>query len=268
MARPDVPRKPAQVVAAVNAVGQAAPTLTASQGRRVAALRIGRGALAIAATAASAAALWRPRPARARVIGDAGAPLAPTPALTEGPFYPPMFSATPARRLYRGATPGLGTAMQLAGRIVDTTGRPLAGARIEIWQCDARGHYHHPRDRGADDRDPDFLGFGWQPADAGGRYAFATIVPVPYPGRTPHVHVRVRQDGRTVLTSQIFLPEQLEANTADFLWRSLTPADRARVAGTDAAASPDDRAAPAQPDPAGSAQASADRLLLCDLVVS
>lgn len=252
--------------------------------RRDASRLIGRGALALAATTATttAAMLGLPRPAGARILpadvldgtrapaagGPAGAgpALAPTPAMTEGPFYPPAFTAEPARRLYRGTAPAFGRPMRLAGRVVDVQGRPLAGARIEIWQCDARGHYHHPRDRGADNRDPDFAGFGWQAVDAGGRYGFATIVPVPYPGRTPHVHVRIRHQGRILLTSQIFLPEEVTANDEDFLWRSLSPSDRARVAGTDVPARPDDPGLQALAAVAAEVGGGADRLLLCDLV--
>ena len=263
--------------------------------------RLGRGAVAVAAAAVTSAfaaaftAAFASRPAVARVLAlDAGAgaaieadraaavdagpaaaagrvdqppALAPTPALTEGPFYPPAFTPEPVRRLYRGSTPTFGTAMRLAGRVVDVRGRPLADARIEIWQCDARGHYHHPRDRGADHRDPDFEGFGWQSVGRDGAYDFATIVPVPYPGRTPHVHVRIRQGGRIALTSQIFLPEETAANGRDFLWRSLSPADRPRVSGTDPANAPA-LAAAAELARRLAPDRGADRLLLCDLVVS
>lgn len=241
--------------------------------RRSANRLIGRGALAVAAGTVATTSLLAGRAAVARVLptalvdGSGFERLAPTPSLTEGPFYPPAFTAEPARRLYRGAAPSFGTAMRLAGRIVDSRGRPLADARIEIWQCDARGHYHHPRDRDADNRDPDFLGFGWQRADAGGRYDFATIVPVPYPGRTPHVHVRVRHQGQIALTSQIFLPEETAANARDFLWRALSPADRERVAGTEASAPTGDGAVTALARELA-VDRGADRLLLCDLVVS
>ena len=221
----------------------------------------------------------------ARGVAPAGAergpPFSPTPALTEGPFYPPAFTPEPLRRLYRGSAPSAGTAMRLTGRVVDVRGRPLSGARIEIWQCDARGRSHHPRDRGAADRDPDFEGFGWQPVGRGGDYDFATIVPVPYPGRTPHVHVRIRHDGRIALTSQIFLPEETAANGRDFLWRSLAVADRARVAGTDGIAGAGALAdalvdaPPADPPPVDAGRAPerpfaprGERWLLCDLVVS
>ena len=83
------------------------------------------------------------------------------------------------------------------------------------------------------------------------------------------MRVGQRRNGRAALTSQIFLPEQIEANARDFLWRSLSSAERQRVAGTDPGDRPEDRAVAAlagrfrSPGPT-----AAGRLLLCDLVVS
>ena len=114
--------------------------------------------------------------------------------------------------------------MRLAGRVVDRDGRPVGGARVEIWQCDANRHYHHPGDRGT--LDGGFAGYGWQPVGAGGAYRFDTIRPVAYPGRTPHIHVRVKRGERPVLTSQIFLPDETAANDRDMLWRQLDPGSR------------------------------------------
>jgi protocatechuate 3,4-dioxygenase beta subunit len=199
--------------------------------RRRQSLRLGLGGAGAAGLAVLA-----PRAAGARILAEPTAPpLAPTPAMTEGPLYPPMFQATPVRTLRTSGAPSMGRPMLLAGRIVDTAGRPVEGARIEIWQCDARGHYHHPRDTGAEDRDPGFAGFGWQLAAAGGSYEFETIEPVPYPGRTPHVHVRVRQGARVRLTSQVFLPDRVEDNGRDFLWRALGRAGQPLASGSDVA---------------------------------
>lgn len=115
------------------------------------------------------------------------APL-PTPRQTEGPFYPLSLPADADNDLVsvRGA-PGLakGEVTHLSGRILDANGRPLGGVRVEIWQCDANGRYHHPRDRSGGDRDTNFQGFGHDVSAVDGSYSFRTIRPVPYPGRTP-----------------------------------------------------------------------------------
>jgi protocatechuate 3,4-dioxygenase beta subunit len=122
-----------------------------------------------------------------------GEDLPPTPRSTEGPFYPqslPADSDADLTRVQGRADRARGTPLEVSGRVLDRSGRPLAGARVEIWQCDAGGHYHHVGGNEAA-LDPAFQGFGAVAADAEGRYRFRTIKPVPYPGRTPHIHFGV-----------------------------------------------------------------------------
>ena len=83
-----------------------------------------------------------------------------TPRQTEGPFYPVALPADTDHDLlkngalrYSGGTPAW-----VEGTVTDLQGRPLAGAQVEIWQCDQAGHYHHPQD--GDRADPAFQGFG------------------------------------------------------------------------------------------------------------
>ena len=52
--------------------------------------------------------------------------------------------------------------------MADLDGQPLAGAVVEIWQCDEDGHYHHPGDGGR--ANPAFQGFGRMQVGADGRY--------------------------------------------------------------------------------------------------
>ncbi len=164
-------------------------------------------------------------------IGAAAlAPLAPTPLLadgrpatprmTEGPFYPRKFAQVVDAELPRVAgreQVAEGTLLEVSGRVLDRGGRPRSGARVEIWQCDARGEYHHV---GEPAGDPNFQGFGAVAADAEGRYAFRTIKPVPYPGRTPHIHFTVFEGGKRKLTSQMFV-EGEPGNARDGLYRHL-----------------------------------------------
>lgn len=158
----------------------------------------------------------------------AQAPRALTPRMTEGPFYPEAFPAEPRATLVRGPLMGNPPALALTGRVVDRFGKPLEGARVEIWQCDGLGRYTHSRDGTPDDRDANFAGFGWVRTDAAGQYAFSTIRPVPYSGRTPHIHFAVRAAGIAPLITQMFVEGEAQ-NRGDFLYANLTAAQRAQV---------------------------------------
>ena len=123
----------------------------------------------------------------------------PTPRMTEGPFYPRSFPADSDADLTQvqgRASRAKGPILEVSGRVVDRRGRPRAGSRVEIWQCDSLGQYHHV---GEPEGDPDFQGFGAVTTDAEGRYRFRTIKPVPYPGRTPPgIYRSLGRDARLV----------------------------------------------------------------------
>ena len=146
----------------------------------------------------------------------------PTPRMTEGPFYPRTFPKDVDADLTRvdgRSASAQGVPLELTGRVLDRSGKPRAGAKVEIWQCDARGQYHHV---GEPVGDPNFQGFGAVQTDASGRYRFKTIKPVAYPGRTPHIHFTVVEDGKRLLTSQIFV-EGEPGNARDGIFRFLGP---------------------------------------------
>src|ERR1700737_1460905 len=117
------------------------------------------------------------------------AALPPTPVQTAGPFYPLALPDDSDNDLIHvagrnGTATGIVT--NVSGRVLDPDGRPVAGARVEIWQCDANGRYHYVRDdRAGPPLDDNFQGYGQTATDGTGGYRFATIRPVPYPGRTP-----------------------------------------------------------------------------------
>ena len=155
------------------------------------------------------------------------------PSAGAGPFYP-----TPAMRfadsdndlvriagqVHRAG----GEIMVLKGRVLNAAGQPAAGARVEIWQCDAGGRYLHTADRRRGGYDEAFQGYGYVDTGADGAYAFRTIKPVPYPGRAPHIHVTVTHGGAR-LTTQFYLADH-PLNARDFLYRRLRDADAAAVA--------------------------------------
>jgi protocatechuate 3,4-dioxygenase beta subunit len=181
------------------------------------------GAGALAATAALPA-------------GAAG--LIATPPQTTGPFYPlslPLDSDNDLVIVEGGPERAAGTVLHLGGRVLGVDGRPVRGVRIEIWQCDAFGAYHHPGDpRGP--ADANFQGFGATTADDDGAYRFRTIEPVPYPGRTPHIHFRVIGPGFEPLITQMYLAGH-PLNDRDGLYRRL--GDRARLVSVDLEPAPD-----------------------------
>ena len=159
--------------------------------------------------------------------------IAPTPQQTEGPFYPVAFPSDIDNDLVqvRGqAARALGTVLHLQGRLLDANGRPMDGAQIEIWQCDAQGLYDHPRQPNRDRRDQAFQGYGRMSVDAEGRYSFRTLKPVAYPGRTPHIHLKVasREGGR--LTSQLYIAGDPQ-NERDFVYceAARDPRQRERI---------------------------------------
>jgi protocatechuate 3,4-dioxygenase beta subunit len=164
-----------------------------------------------------------------RGAADAG-PRAPTPRQTRGPFYPvdPPADAGADLVVERDGRRAQGELLWLDGRVVDTAGRPLAGTRIELWQCNAAGRYHHPRDDSPAPVDPLFRAFGRAVADADGAWRFRTIRPVPYPGRTPHLHLQLTTPAGVQLVTQAYVRGE-PGNAGDGLLARLSPADRERL---------------------------------------
>jgi protocatechuate 3,4-dioxygenase beta subunit len=118
------------------------------------------------------------------------------PALTAGPYW----RDDPLRRwdLRRdsqpssGAEPAPGIPLDLAIRVstaAEEQCRPLRGAQVDLWQCDAQGAYSGVPEHGSAGRD--FLR-GFQVTDDAGWVQFLTVYPGWYPGRTVHIHAKVR----------------------------------------------------------------------------
>jgi protocatechuate 3,4-dioxygenase beta subunit len=156
-----------------------------------------------------------------------------TPRSAQGPFYP-----TPSMRMadvdndlvkVLGALKEAGgEVISLKGQLRSKDGLPLAGYRIEIWQCDINGKYLHSSDDRNVAYDSGFQGFGHDVTDANGNYSFRTIKPTVYPGRTPHIHVKVLDAKQTLLTTQFYIAGD-ERNQSDSLYRRMTQAQAKSV---------------------------------------
>jgi len=146
--------------------------------------------------------------------GAAATPAPATPAEIEGPFYPVVAQKDRDFDLTRtegreGAA--LGTPVWVAGRVLDTDGRPVADAAVDLWQANAAGRYRHPHDPNDAPLDPDFQGWAVVPSGDDGGFRFKTVVPGSYPAgpgwdRPPHLHFKVTKRGYVELTTQMYFP--------------------------------------------------------------
>ena len=154
--------------------------------------------------------------------------LATTPRQSRGPFYPermPLDADNDLIMVEGHSEPARGEVLHVTGQVRGADGQPLADARVEIWQCDAFGRYHHAGDRRDGPIDRGFQGYGHTRTNAEGAYRFRTIRPVPYPGRAPHIHFAVHWQGRERLVTQMYVAGD-PGNERDFLLRRLAPPQR------------------------------------------
>jgi protocatechuate 3,4-dioxygenase beta subunit len=155
-----------------------------------------------------------------------------TPPQTEGPFYPtklPLDTDNDLIVVNDAITPAVGVITHLTGRVLDAKGDPIRNTLVEIWQCDNNGAYLHTGSDNGDRRDGNFQGFGRFLTATTGEYYFRTIKPVAYPGRTPHIHFKLKRSGKELLTTQCYIKGD-PGNERDGIFRSLRdPKARAAV---------------------------------------
>lgn len=153
-----------------------------------------------------------------------------TPRQTEGPFYPdklPLDTDNNLLLINEGPNAAEGEVTWVSGRILDHRGDPIRNATVEIWQCDRNGVYLHSGSDNKERRDAGFQGFGRFVTGASGEYLFRTIKPVPYTGRTPHIHFAVKRKGEEKFTTQLYVQGH-PGNEKDNIWKSLGgPRERA-----------------------------------------
>ncbi|HET9486437.1 MAG TPA: hypothetical protein VFO54_03340 [Chryseosolibacter sp.] len=107
----------------------------------------------------------------------------------EGPFYK---AAAPARSVIEKD----GEALKIEGKVLKAHDcqTPVSNAVIDVWHCDSHGAY-------------DMEGYKCRAVirtDASGRYSFTTIFPPPYGNRPRHIHFKIRADGHSELTTQLY----------------------------------------------------------------
>lgn len=90
--------------------------------------------------------------------------------------------------------------------------QPLSGAQVDIWHCDALGVYSDVQDPGFNTMGQKFLR-GYQMTDARGEARFITLYPGWYPGRTVHIHFKIRTSPEATRSfefiSQLYFDDQM-----------------------------------------------------------
>lgn len=149
--------------------------------------------------------------------------LVPTAPQTEGPFYPdhlPLDTDNDLIVINDAVTPAVGAVTLLSGRILTASGQPVRNALVEIWQVDNNGVYIHSGSNDRKKHDTNFQGFGRFLTGSSGEYLFRTIKPVPYPGRTPHIHFAIKTKGREKFTTQCYIQGEAQ-NERDGVLRAV-----------------------------------------------
>ena len=120
-----------------------------------------------------------------------------TPHQAEGPFY---LKDSLIRRDITEGREGITLGVDLT--IVDAAAcAPVAGASVDIWHTDAAGTYS--------DAGRETFMRGVQVSDERGQVHFESIYPGWYPGRVPHIHIKIFFENQTSITSQLYFPTEI-----------------------------------------------------------
>jgi len=138
-----------------------------------------------------------------------------TPEQIMGPFYPlirPLDHDADLTVIKGKRGHAQGKVIHLTGRVLNSKGEPVRGAKIELWQANTHGRYAHATDSNPAPLDPNFQGYGVQFTDAEGRYRFKTIKPGAYPVspvvmRPPHIHFDIAGKNDRLVT-QMYFPNE------------------------------------------------------------
>ena len=151
-----------------------------------------------------------------------------TPWQGEGPFYPDRIPEDTDNDLVKNGNSTIeagGKILNLSGSLVNRDSKPIKGMTAEIWQTDMNGVYLHTGSFGRKMRDDQFQGFGRSITDRNGHFFFRTIIPVEYPARTPHIHLKLWNERENVLTTQLYIQGH-SLNKEDFLFKRMNIAEQ------------------------------------------
>ena len=151
-----------------------------------------------------------------------------TPWQGEGPFYPDKIPEDTDNDLVKNGdnlVEAGGKILILNGILLNLDSQPVKGVSIEIWQTDKNGVYLHSGSFARRIMDKKFQGFGRTKTDRNGRFFFRTIVPTEYPGRTPHIHMKLWNERKNVLTTQLYIHDHPQ-NKKDFLFQRMSLAEQ------------------------------------------
>ena len=137
------------------------------------------------------------------------------PAQTEGPYFvDEKLNRTDIRPDPTNGKVSGGAPLDLSIKVYQLGSAcvPLAGAMVDIWQCDAMGIYSDVQDKIFDTRGQKFLR-GHQISDKQGVVRFRTVYPGWYPGRAVHIHFKIRTNPGaktgTEFVSQLYFDESM-----------------------------------------------------------
>lgn len=152
---------------------------------------------------------------------------------TEGPYYPdhlPLDQDNDLTQIIGGKAPASGTVTEFGGRLLTVDGKAINDAVVELWQADNNGCYIHTKGaQPGQERDPQFQGFGKSTTNAKGEYRFRTIQPAIYTGRTRHYHIAVMQNGKRMLTTELYVAGEPKNEQDGILHRIRDEAQRLSV---------------------------------------
>ena len=158
------------------------------------------------------------------IPGISSGSLIRTPWQGEGPFYPDKIPEDTDNDLVKNGEYSVeagGKILILNGMLLNPHSKPVIGVSIEIWQTDNNGVYLHSGSFAREVMDKNFQGFGRTKTDSDGRFLFRTIVPTEYPGRTPHIHIKLWREGKNILTTQLYIQDHPN-NKKDFLFQRMS----------------------------------------------
>lgn len=162
--------------------------------------------------------------------------LSATPEEMEGPFYPVVAQKDRDLDLTRIAGrqgTALGRKILVQGQVLDTQGKPVENATIDLWHANAAGRYRHPHDSNPAPLDPNFQGWAIIPSGAQGRFRFISVFPGSYPAsnswtRPPHIHFKITKKGYRDLITQMYFPGH-ELNDVDRLLQRKSAEEQQRM---------------------------------------